>query len=1025
MEEETRSQPGDIDPVRDAASVHQEPQIDTAEPHTADISHNDNAVNTSMMSNDKSIEADGAETVDEDGEGTGTADKSIMSNNDNSQFLHDISYAQESGVEEEEGSVHADTEFEQQEHSILPSIESDTGDYTHDISVLDDSLLEDDRSSHRGSSRRDSGRTAALIQQAARDILAEIEAQRHDQPQEEQENEGVLGSQGDVYEDHYDRSGASMTETQEDSYTEDVPFDESRVEHDPNEDLEADQSCFEETQLEDPEAQHTVDEGGETSSQHGTDEDVFSEKSTRSSLGSYDGGSESGKRKAIRDNIYVTTRAPRVSDISQYSPKEDDFIPTIRGAPRPPFRSPSDVRAMQMASPPTSVFGSVIGSPRSGRRHFPTVSRLGSPSPSTQYSPKNRTPSRFRAKEAPLVLLHVTLLPLRWMWGDIINSFDAADMSEEAKTLRDSWRMLQDRLGSTVVERGILLGHPQNDYEILEERLLEALDLPMRRRARILQCGHYLGPANENTLVDDSDSEDGYDMVIHPMKQHWCGTCQNEIRCDSLGPGKIFRVKVYASNGLMKAGAWDACWKEMERVDIELEPVVEPGVSGELSRLAAAQREREAASSQQIELAAEILQQIEDQVDEQMNQTLDQQPDLVHAQLEITPPYPQPQDDQTSFGEDRRRRDEEHLREIYGGTPNPGTAPRITDAAAHQPHPDSYIPPPSPRSPSVEAYERRQARRQSLQSASFFELLTQSARVLMQDTRNIFIVGLSVMVLLMALRAPQQTQPDTIVFENKSTSPVSQVPILEAPVTVPDQASAVIPIESSSVAMHGVATHPGAGQESMVPEIEVYFQQPPVALPAVHQVQSVLAIEPDVTRLAQKETDIQRTTLRVIETVTETETLKVQIVTETETMKVKATVTATDVSETSEPTVEPTIQEFDSSESLDGLADVVDTKTLPIIEELADSFPVPGADVQMDEAPIMRDETHVEQAEQADNASVVDNAAPMEQIAEELSILENMPETDKLLVTDPEVQAEVNFSTMAEFSEETELEAAD
>ncbi|KAK5632474.1 hypothetical protein RRF57_008188 [Xylaria bambusicola] len=246
------------------------------------------------------------------------------------------------------------------------------------------------------------------------------------------------------------------------------------------------------------------DEDESSSQQGGTDEDVFTDKSPRSSMGSYDAGSESGKGVDI-DNMTTITRSPRISDISQYD--KEDFIPTARGTPRPPFRTPSDVRAMQMSSPA----GSVVGSPRSSKKHFPSVSRLGTPSASAQYSPKRKsTPPRFKSRqEAPLVLLHVTLLPLRWMWGDLVNNLDPVEMSEQAKTLRNSWRILQDRVGDTVIERGILLGHPQNDYEVLEERLLEALDLPVRRRARILECGHYLGPSNEATIAEE-ESEDEY-----------------------------------------------------------------------------------------------------------------------------------------------------------------------------------------------------------------------------------------------------------------------------------------------------------------------------------------------------------------------------------------------------------------------------------------------------------------------------------------------------------------------------------
>ncbi|KAK7414667.1 hypothetical protein QQX98_006524 [Neonectria punicea] len=328
---------------------------------------------------------------------------------------------------------------------------------------------------------------------------------------------------------------------------------------------------------------HSVDDD-RGSSHHENDDDVFSDHSPRSSMGSL---SESEHRKM--EKIAQMDGSPRISDISQYEP-DQSFVPTFRETPRPAFRSPSSVKAMQMSSPP----GSVLGSPRS-RRGLPTVSRLGSPSISAQYSPK-KTPPRFKRATPPLVLLHVTLLPLRWGWGDVLDRATTDELSQDGKTLRDAWRQLQDRMGDTTVERGILLPHPQNDYEVLEERLLEALELPMRRRARILECGHYLGPSNEMTLIDESDSEDDdYDddgrISRRALEQqvHWCKTCRTDIRYDSLGPGKIFRVKVYASNGLMKAGAWEACWKEMERVDVEIEPLVNSKAQGELNRLEAEQ----------------------------------------------------------------------------------------------------------------------------------------------------------------------------------------------------------------------------------------------------------------------------------------------------------------------------------------------------------------------------------------------------------------------------------------------------
>ncbi len=246
---------------------------------------------------------------------------------------------------------------------------------------------------------------------------------------------------------------------------------------------------------------------------------------------------------------------------------------------RPPFRTPSAVRAMQMSSPTQSLFAS----PRSSKRHMPTVSRLGTPNSHT--SPTKRTPTRFKVKkEYPLVLLHVTVLPLQWSHSRLMSS----DVPESLQNVKESWRLLQDKLGDTVLERGVLLAHPQDSYEVLEERLLEALELPVRPRAQILKCGHYLGPMDSET--PSSDEEVGDSWVVEKNGRSWCDICARNVRLEEVsqvgGREKRFNMKIYASNGLMRAGAWAAVWREMERVDVEIEPCVEPGLYAELEHLA-------------------------------------------------------------------------------------------------------------------------------------------------------------------------------------------------------------------------------------------------------------------------------------------------------------------------------------------------------------------------------------------------------------------------------------------------------
>ncbi|RDA92002.1 hypothetical protein CP533_6048 [Ophiocordyceps camponoti-saundersi (nom. inval.)] len=351
-------------------------------------------------------------------------------------------------------------------------------------------------------------------------------------------------------------------------------------------------------------SQDDHEEGGDSSSSRDDDH------SPRSSLGSMSEAEQTKIEQTLSQRgIAQRSRSPRISEPPP-SEADDDFIPTLRGTPRPPFRSPSSVQALQrMTSPPPPPPPTVGTPPLSGRRGVAGVilSRSGSP---------RKTPPRFRRATPPLVLLHVTLLPLAaWRWAAVLDRARPNQLSAEAATLRDAWRHLLHRTGDTVSDRGVLLPHPQADYEVLEERLLEALELPLRRRARILECGHYLGPASElcvdeeeeenddgegegkETEDDEGDGRDG-----DKAQTHWCRTCRSDIRYDSLGEGKVFRVNVYASNGLMRAGAWAACWKEMERVDVELEPIVSATLHDELARLAdemqmTSEREQDESSS--------------------------------------------------------------------------------------------------------------------------------------------------------------------------------------------------------------------------------------------------------------------------------------------------------------------------------------------------------------------------------------------------------------------------------------------
>ncbi|MCJ1397518.1 hypothetical protein MMC11_000712 [Xylographa trunciseda] len=243
--------------------------------------------------------------------------------------------------------------------------------------------------------------------------------------------------------------------------------------------------------------------------------------------------------------------------------------------PRSPFRHPSSVRAIQLETTPPPF----IMPPSSQRQQELRAqdSRLGTPTRlSTPRSGRSvRSPSRLSVvrkekvrKEHPLVLLHVTVLPIIPPYSrEVMESVVPAHVLE-------GWKLLGEKVTATVQERGILIPHPREDYDLLEERLLESLELKV---PRILKCGHFHVEEGEmEELEEEDDSETDEDV---------CEDCGRRIRDGRIGSGtgsKRWDVKVYAANGLMRAGAWGAAWREMERVDVEVVPWIEEGLRRDL-----------------------------------------------------------------------------------------------------------------------------------------------------------------------------------------------------------------------------------------------------------------------------------------------------------------------------------------------------------------------------------------------------------------------------------------------------------
>ena len=152
-------------------------------------------------------------------------------------------------------------------------------------------------------------------------------------------------------------------------------------------------------------------------------------------------------------------------------------------------------------------------------------------------------------------------------------------------SILENWKLLREKITPTVLERGILIPHPREDYDLLEERLLESLEL---RMPRILACGHFhlseeeeaelAETAEEERRVQDEDEVGANDADI-------CADCGRRVRDGRYGAGAGSRrwdIKLFAANGLMRAGAWSAAWREMERVDVEVCPFVNEELKGEL-----------------------------------------------------------------------------------------------------------------------------------------------------------------------------------------------------------------------------------------------------------------------------------------------------------------------------------------------------------------------------------------------------------------------------------------------------------
>lgn len=146
-------------------------------------------------------------------------------------------------------------------------------------------------------------------------------------------------------------------------------------------------------------------------------------------------------------------------------------------------------------------------------------------------------------EEYPLILLHCTLLPpsLSLNPNLPIPSESALSKGLPPKYFQ-RWKLLEDKILASGVlrDRGMLISHPEEDYTLLEERVFESLDIPTSSSS----TGFSKTNNHPTEVAEDADGDNG-----------------NE---------KPFDLRIYAANGLMRAGAWRAAWREMEKVDVEI-----------------------------------------------------------------------------------------------------------------------------------------------------------------------------------------------------------------------------------------------------------------------------------------------------------------------------------------------------------------------------------------------------------------------------------------------------------------------
>ena len=461
--------------------------------------------------------------------------------------------------------------------------------------------------------------------------------------------------------------------------------------------------------------------------------------------------------------------------------------------PRTVFRMPSTFPTLQMASPTSIGTAGSSGSRRYAnqrRRVAADADKHIRGSPGTPRSARSQsvlsnhsqagsyahplelegirshspeTPSKSQA-QLPLVLLHVTLLsPSRPHY-----SKQLLDKVNAPAYIVDNQHLLEEKLNDTVRTRGILISHPGEEYDLLEERLLESLELCA---PRLLSCGHFYGGerANEDDFTDvettsafSHDSEKGSSHCSSSTERQdivndSCPECSQQMHLPGKGIGsgsRRFDIKIYAANGLMRAGAWGAAWREMERVDVEIDVWMPETVRRELEQ----EIEREEEESRKRIVQEENLLQRADAAIEALSKTNEE----VAAARDKA--------------EQARMNAEEQTVQLQK------EMDKLT--AASQSGMASIAEPELPRK-MLESSESSSYARNSGQDVSLATLLGKAVVIVSRDPRNIAIATLSFLVLLLALtiNTPKQAPGGVTALTNTPSQTTYCKPLATSTVT--------------------------------------------------------------------------------------------------------------------------------------------------------------------------------------------------------------------------------------------------